>query len=306
MFPAFLTTIFFSISVICGSRSARLIGGTEANFWRLTFATSFLAVWAFAMGQGLSGQTFPIFLLSGIIGIGMGDVALFQSLPRLGPRLTLLLTRCLAPPFAAFIEWRWLGTTLHGKQIFYGIVVLIGIGISLYPDKALKISRKEILPGVIFCILAALGDGFGAVLSRKAYAVLKQDGDSIDGATAAFQRIIGGLLIAGICLLIVKWRSVKLHLTRSEEAASLPSREKWRKALPWILANSLAGQTIGVSCYQWAFQSTPAGVVLPIVATTPLVAIPLTHYIEGERPSVHSVVGGIIAVVGVIGLALLK
>src|SRR5581483_9043141 len=95
MFAALLTTIFFSISVICGSRSAKLIGGTEANFWRLACAGVFLGIWAFGFGQGLSGQTFPIFLVSGVIGIGFGDMALFQALPRLGPRLTVLLVQCL-------------------------------------------------------------------------------------------------------------------------------------------------------------------------------------------------------------------
>src|SRR5437870_7828115 len=84
VFAAFLTTILFSISVVCGHRSAKLIGGTEANFWRLTCATFFLGIWAYGFGVGLSGDAFPVFLLSGIMGIGIGDVALFQALPRLG------------------------------------------------------------------------------------------------------------------------------------------------------------------------------------------------------------------------------
>ncbi len=73
-----------------------------------------------------------------------------------------------------------------------------------------------------------------------------------------------------------------------------------------MLANGLAGQTIGVSCYQWAFQTTPAGVVLPIVATTPLVAMPITRLMDQERITIHAIVGGIIAVAGVIGLALVS
>lgn len=304
MIGAFLTTIFFSISVICGHRSAKLIGGSEANFWRLAFATCFLSVWAFSLGQGLAGASLPIFLTSGIVGIGVGDVALFQALPRLGPQLTLLLTRCLAPPFAAAIEWLWIGTKLRPTQILYGAVILVGIGISLAPTKHLKLTRKVVIVGVLFSILAAFGDAFGAVLSRKAYAVLTEHGEHVDGGTAAFQRIMGGLLIAGISLLVAKWHSVKLHITRSEEATTLPSREKWRKVLPWILANSLAGQTLGVSCYQWAFQTTQAGVVLAIVSTTPLVAMPLTRVIEGERVGMHSIVGGIISVAGLIGLTL--
>jgi drug/metabolite transporter (DMT)-like permease len=146
----------------------------------------------------------------------------------------------------------------------------------------------------------------GAVLSRKAYAVVALQGEHIDGATAAYQRIMGGLLIGGICLLLVKWRFIKMHLTFSGAGTTMPSKEKWRRVWFWVVANSLAGQTIGVSCYQWAFQTTPTGVVLPIVATTPLIVIPFAWWIDGERPSARAIVGGVIAVVGVAGLALSK
>ena len=112
MFAAFLSTILFSISVISGHRTAKLIGGVEANFWRLTLATVFLSAWAFTGGHGVSGAAFPLFLLSGLIGIGIGDAGLFQALPRLGSRLSLLLLQCLTTPIAALIEWLWLGTTL--------------------------------------------------------------------------------------------------------------------------------------------------------------------------------------------------
>jgi drug/metabolite transporter (DMT)-like permease len=102
--PAFLTTILFSASVVCGHRSARLLGGTEANFWRLLCACALLAIWAFGFGKGLAGAAFPFFLLSGIIGIGLGDLALFQALPRLGSPLSILLIQCLSAPLAAAIE----------------------------------------------------------------------------------------------------------------------------------------------------------------------------------------------------------
>jgi drug/metabolite transporter (DMT)-like permease len=306
MFAAFLTTIFFSISVICGNRSAQMIGGSEANFWRLTCATMFLSLWAFKYGQGLSGESFPIFLLSGIIGIGVGDVALFQTLPRLGSRLTLLLVQCLTAPFGAAIEWLWLGTRLTPMQMFCGVVILIGIAISLSPGKNIRLQKSEIMPGIFFSVVAAFGGAYGAVLSRKAYAVVDDHGEHIDGGTAAFQRILGGLLIGGISLLVVKWRTIKGHLLQSGENGTLPSKEKWRRVLPWVIANSLAGQTLGVSCYQWALHTTKTGIVLPIVATTPLVAIPISMLIEKERPSLHSLIGGAIAVGGVIGLTLVK
>jgi drug/metabolite transporter (DMT)-like permease len=46
--------------------------------------------------------------------------------------------------------------------------------------------------------------------------------------------------------------------------------------------------------------------VLPIVATTPLVIIPLAYKIEGDRPGARSIIGGAIAVAGAVALALAK
>src|SRR5438034_939971 len=101
MFAAFLATLLFSVSVVCGHRTAKLVGGVEANFWRLAVATVFLGAWAFAGGKGTSGDSFRLFLLSGVVGIGLGDAGLFQALPRLGSRLSLLIIQCLTAPIAA-------------------------------------------------------------------------------------------------------------------------------------------------------------------------------------------------------------
>jgi len=58
--------------------------------------------------------------------------------------------------------------------------------------------------------------------------------------------------------------------------------------------------------FQWALQLKGTGVVLPIVALTPLVIIPFSTVIEGERPGLRSLVGGGIAVAGVVALNLLS
>jgi drug/metabolite transporter (DMT)-like permease len=304
VFAAFLTTILFSISVISGHRSAKLIGGTEANFWRLTCATLFLGIWAYGFGRGLDGNAFPLFFLSGIIGIGIGDVALFQALPRLGSRLSLLLIQCLTAPFGALIEWLWLGTKLTTMQILSGLMILAGVGIALAPAKHLKIGRRELVIGTIAALIAALGGACGAVLSRKAYGISHISHEPIDGANSAFQRIVGGLLFGGICLLIVKRREFRIQSRAPKSLVSEVSKKKWRGVWPWVLVNSLAGQTLGVSCMQRAFETTPTGIVLPIIATTPIVVIPFSFLIEGERPTVHSLVGGVIAVGGVVALAM--
>jgi drug/metabolite transporter (DMT)-like permease len=304
VFAALLTTVLFSISVVCGHRSAQLIGGTEANFWRLSCATVFLSLWAYGFGIGLAGEAFPVFLLSGILGIGIGDVALFQALPRLGSRLSLLLIQGLTAPFGALIEWTWLGTTLSGWQIGCGLTILAGVAIALIPGDQVRHTRAQLLAGTLFCTLAAFGGACGAVLSRKAYTIAHSAGPPIDGANAAFQRIIGGLMVAGLCLLIVKRRALQIQARAPRHLAAEAARKKWRQVWPWVLINSLAGQTLGVSCMQVALETTPTGIVLAIIAITPIVVIPFAFIFEGERPSVHSVAGGAVAVVGVVALTL--
>jgi drug/metabolite transporter (DMT)-like permease len=80
---------------------------------------------------------------------------------------------------------------------------------------------------------------------------------------------------------------------------------KWRRVLPWIILNGLAGQTLGVSAMQRAIETTRTGIVLAIIATTPIVVIPLSYFSEGERPSGRSLFGAVVAVAGVVGLTCL-
>lgn len=294
MFAAFLTTVLFSISAVCGQRTSRLLGGNEANFWRLVFAAILLAVYAHGFGAGLRGQAFWIFFISGCIGFGIGDAALFQALPRIGSRLSVLIVLCVSSPIAAAMEWAWLGTTLRLVEIGCGLLILIGVAAALTPSgEAQRANRGA---GLLFGFLAAVCQALGAVLSRKAFALAQHAGENIDGITAAYQRILGGVIVTALLLWMVKTRS----------ADSVPLPDRWRKSWPWVLLNGLTGPALGVSCYQWALKSAPTGIVLPIVAITPIVIIPFSRYIEGERPTLRSLLGGGVAVAGAVLLALVR
>ncbi len=304
MLAAFLTTVLFSISAVCGHRTAKLLGGTEANFWRLCLAAALLAIYAHAFGPGLHSAAWPTFFLSGCIGFGVGDAALFQALPRLGSRLSVMLVLCLSSPIAAVIEWLWIGTRLSASQIGYGLMILAGVAIALSPGKHLNLSRAEIIPGTLFGLVAAFCQAYGAVLSRKAFAISKLAGESLDGVTSAYQRILGGVVVTAILFAVIRWRSADDGVTNGGAAVS--RKEKWRAAWLWVVLNGLAGPALGVSCYQWALKTTPTGIVLPIVAITPLVIVPFARYVEGERATVRSLFGGLIAVAGAAALALVS
>jgi len=305
MLAALLTALLFAISAVCGYRTAKKIGGLEANFWRLTLATIFLTIWAFTLGTGFEGAP-GWFMLSGLFGIGLGDSAYFQALPRLGSRRTVLLVQCLTAPFAAFIEWCWLGSKLNLPEIFCVAVILAGVAIALAPGDHLEISAHDWRIGIAASVFSAIGAAIGVVLIRKAFQVADTEGFHPDAGTTGYQRMLGGILIPTVLLLAVKWRSAHAHGAMLEEKTLQISRDKWRRIWPWVLANALAGQTLGVTCMQWALKTTQAGIVTAIIATTPLILLPMNRIVEGEKIGIRALVGGVIAVSGVIGLTFFR
>ncbi len=295
MLAALLTTVFFSVSAVCANRTARLLGGAEASFWRILLATLILAALSHTIGAGFQGPALGLFFASGVVGFGIGDLALYQAFPRLGSRLSIMLVHCLAAPFAAVVEWLWLRTHITAAEAASSALILFGVVLALAPSDHLAIPRKTLVFGVAMGILAALGQGAGAVLSRKAFDFSRAGGFEIGGVTAAYQRIWGGLLVAVISVVCIK-------AFRREPRA----KKDWRKVTPWLLINAATGPALGVACYQWALATAPTAIVLPIVALTPLTIIPIAWAVDGERPSRRSLLGGVVAVAGVIGLTLAR
>jgi drug/metabolite transporter (DMT)-like permease len=297
MLAAFLATILFSLSAITGRRLSHLVSGTQANLARLLVACLFLGAWAHLFGFGVGGAAFPILFLSGCVGFGIGDLSMFQAYPRIGARRTIVLIQCLAAPFGGLIEWLWLNHAPTLAQASFGAVILAGVGIALMPGKKDEQPTQGLTAGILFGVLSALCQGAGAVISRKAYEVATAAGHPFhtltDGINAAYQRILGGILITALFF-------GYLQLARKSAANG---KNDWRKGWKWVIGNGLAGPVLGVSCYQWALMTEKTSIVLPIVATTPLAVMPLAHYLEGDRITWRTVLGGILAVAGVIGLS---
>ena len=296
MLPAILTTLLWSCSAICAARSAKIVGSAPANLSRMIVAAILLGLCAHTAGRSLlGGPALPWFVASGLIGFGLGDVAMFAALGRIGPRLTMLLTHCLAAPLAAITEWLWLGTRLGLAEIACAVAILGGVALALAPDRGVKIPRRTFWVGVLCGLGSAAGQGFGSVLSRKASAFYPATHGIIEGmiggATAAYERIVPGIFIAFIFFLLARRTAEKCE----------PGT--WSRGWPWIIGNALAGPCIGVAVYQWGVATTPTGILMPIVATVPVLTQFLAWKIEGHHPTRRTVFGGFIAVGGVIALA---
>ena len=295
MFAALLTTFCFATSAILARRSAGMLGSQSANLARQTVALLILGLWAHYFGQGVRGPGLPLFILSGILGFGMGDIALFEALPRLGAGLTVLIVQCLAVPIGAMTEWLWLGTRITPTQMVSAAVILAGVVLAIAPERESAIPKGHRRAGVVFAIIGAIGQAWGAVVSRQGFLLDHKIGLQLDGPSSAYQRLLGGIvcvaLVAGITGVLTHWRQTQK-----------PHDRLWRLALPWIFGNAVAGPVLGVACYQWGLRDSPSAIVLSIVSTTPLAVMMLSFIFEKTRPTPRALSGSLLAVLGVVAL----
>ncbi len=302
MLPATFAMVLFALSSVTARRSVRILGSDTANLARMLLATTLLGLYAHTVGVGFHGPALGWFLVSGIIGYGICDTAIFLALPRLGAQLTTLMVQCLSVPVALATEWLWLGTRLTPWQLAAILVILAGVATALFParrDSRPSSPARLPSPGagaLLLGVVAAIGQAVGAVLARHGTQIARDAHAPINGFGIAYQRIAAGLVFTlGWWL----WQR-----TRRGTAPGMVPAPNLRAAWPWVALNALSGPTLGVACYQWALAIEPTGIVMSITALAPLAVIPLAAWIEGVRPTARSVAGGIIGVGGVVWLAL--
>src|SRR5215212_282153 len=169
---ALATAFFFAITALIFTATSHSVGSQVTNRTRLLFALFYLIVLNLILFReplpfSAESSRWIWLSLSGVIGLSLGDAFLFQSFVTLGPRLgTLLLS--LAPIFGSTMAWVFFGEVLTPLQI-------TGIGIALAEIAWVVMSHEEppatprghTRRGVIFGVLAGLGQAVGLVLSKQ-------------------------------------------------------------------------------------------------------------------------------------------
>lgn len=194
---------------------------------------------------------------------------------------------------------------LDGRGYFVRCGVCLSAGLRLPPALRGAGHRSAVRWGVLLALLAGCGQGFGAALSRLAQAEAVREGLVVTGIGQAFLRVLPGmgfaLLTWCLSMKLPNWLGGRRG---ADDREFIPGANKVinRRAWLWLLVAATCGPIGGVSCFQWALGELRSGVVLSITATTPLLVMPLSYWLEQDRPGWRGVLGAIIAVAGVIGM----
>ena len=273
---AFATLMFGRLGKQLSPLALNLIKGTMAiGFIVLTLAIRQQLLASLPMGSVV------LLLISGFVGIGLGDTAYFATVNTLGPRQALLL-EMLAPPMAAVMSLVFLQEQLPLLAWVGMALTLAGI-IWVVSERSPKVnsnnSKATITRGLCFGLIAALGQAIGSVLSRAALA-----DTVVDPLWSTLLRLSAGLVCIGGLLL---WR-------RKEQTFTRPSG----RLLGGVAIAAFFGTYLGIWLQQVALKYSPTGIAQSLLATSPIMVLPMALVI-GERITLRAVCGAVVALVGV-------
>lgn len=225
-----------------------------------------LAAFVLQVFTPIQNGTLLALLVSGLIGLCIGDLFLLKGFAELGAGRTLMLFG-FQPFILGLVDLVVFRQALP-LQMILGVVFLVGC-VFVFSLESLRLHGHWGLIGLANAILGILLDAGGLVLTRWSF-----QGDSeLSPFYANFIRTFGALAGFGILALLPKYRG-----SFFKPFFALPNRERWIVSI-----GSAVGTFISLSFYLHAVQIGPLAMVSAIAGTSPLVAS-LFECLRGRRP----------------------
>jgi drug/metabolite transporter (DMT)-like permease len=265
----------------------------------LVFAVALLVGPVGPLGRP-AGSLFPggevslVLLLSGLVGITLGDTCYFESLARIGVRRTMMIG-LLAPVFAAAAA-AVAGQPLPGFAGFAGILltlagILLVIRVAPVREDAVP-ARRPGAPRRHHGI-GAWGFGVTAALCQAIGIVMTKDAIVHSGVLpASLLRLVAG----GLGILV-------FELLRGRGAA-LPGAVVRGFARPGLVLAMFLGTVVAFYLFQAAVMLGSPPVTAALCATSPILVAPIAASWLGERMPWTATLGTLLAVGGVVLVAL--
>ena len=295
------TSVLWTATSLLFTAAGKRIGPVVVNATRILFALVLLGathrlyfgVW---VPDVVAGQV-AFLAVSGVVGLSIGDLALFTSFVDIGPRLAMLVMTT-APLFAALFGWLALGETLHGLA-WLGMMLTIG-GVAWVvlerPRTQVGLHPPHRVRGVILAFVAAACQAGGLWLSKQGmgHGWLPED-EHLDPLAATFLRMV----FAAVGMLPI----LLLYARRERKRRAIgmsPKRIGSRRAgLAFSFCGAVTGPFLGVWMSLVASDRTALGVAQTLCSLPPVFILPFAITIHKEHVSPRAVIGAVLAVAGV-------
>jgi len=262
------------------------IGVNQLNVDRLIFASIFLGLTLVLKPTSfeVSSQQIILLVLSGIIGLSIGDYFLYSSFRKVGPRYSMIMMS-LAPAFSC-VGARFIFGEKLGVMSFIGIVLtIIGIIIVISnqnknpENKSEKIKLKNLSSG----LFAALCQAIGLLCVKGAF--LRGEIDSI---LATFIRLSTAGILLMLWLIILKKYKNPFVLYKAD-----------KPVFKLVLAGVLIGPVLGITSSVLSVNYISVSIAQTLFATSPIFMLPISHFLFHDKVTFGAIIGVLVAITGV-------
>tara|TARA_Y100000589_G_scaffold79015_1_gene72730 strand:+ start:2114 stop:2989 length:876 start_codon:yes stop_codon:yes gene_type:complete len=255
----------------------------DINLLKNLFAFIFFSPILFTLKDFFQFNYLVLLLLSGIIGIGIGDTFYLKSLKLIGTRKTLSI-EALSPILAAFSGQIFIKENLT-MQSWIGIITvsismisIIKKGNNLKDETNHYSANYFAFKNYIYSFLSILLAVTGALLSR--YVFLKTNLNPLQTTEI---RLLGSIVF----LLIISRFKINFFLKE------LKTKDKIK-----FILSILLGTNIGIYLQQLVFQNLPLGIGWTFLSTSPIFSLFLAKK-EEEKLSIETIIFTIFLFFGV-------
>lgn len=282
---ALLTAFLWSGTSFAFTAAAVRIGSLQLNINRMILASVFLYATILIGGLDLTLSLNQIIYLviSGVIGLAIGDSFLFKAFQKIGARVSMLLMSS-SPAISSVLAYFFLDEDLSLFALIGISVTIFGIGLvvlerSEVPNAKYKIDKI----GIVYGLLGALGQAAGLIFAKFAF-----EESEVSKVVATFVRIISSVLIMLFAALLTRRYKNPVRLYKEEP-----------RALSATIVGTILGPYLGITFSLVAIAYTKVGIAATLMSTMPIIMLPYVRFVYKERLSWRAIVGAFIAVAGV-------
>ena len=285
---ALAAALLWAVSSLISVTPSRHLGAFAYSRWRMACVTVMLSSMAWFNGgwSTMQWEYASVMMLSGVIGIFIGDTALFACFNRIGPRRGGLLFACHAV-FSALLGIWLFGETLEGWKLVGSVAVFTGVAIAILFGQRPSNERQQHWEGnhgsLVFAIVlgltAALCQSLGAIIAKPVMQT------AVDPIAASAVRMASALSAHSL-----------LRLSGAQIARPLQPIN-WR-ILRQVALNGLLAMAIGMTLILYALRNGDVGMVALLSSTSPIMILPLLWLHTRQRPLATAWIGAVIAVLG--------
>lgn len=282
---ALITACLWSMSSIAFTEASIRVGSIYVNVVRLIMAFVILLITIISANLKINLSSFQIWnlIISGFAGLVIGDTFLFRSFRLIGARISMLIM-ALVPPMSALLAYFFLDENLSALGIFGIALTVTGIALVILKREEKPTSNYHIdYTGIFYAIIGAAGQAVGLIFAKQAF-----NESEINGFVAAFIRIGASIIIIYPLVLLTNRfkKPVKIFLEN-------------KKALMFTFIGAVFGPFLGITFSLISISNTKVGIATTLMATVPILMLPLVRYYYKEKLSWISIFGAVIAVSGV-------